>query len=319
MLPLPTDLVERTDRPAYRPFRATVAGVTPLAEHFVRVTFTGPDFDVFGTDALDQRIKLLFPLPGIGMSDIGADDPAAIDEGSWFTRWRDLPDAARNPLRTYTVRAVRPEHRELDVDFVAHGIGGPAAAWLATATAGDELVIVGPDARSINSAAGIDWHPGIASEYLLAGDETAAPAICSILESLPEGTSAAAFIEVPSVADALPIESRANVTVSWLGRGDAAVGSRLDEAVRDWVAGHPSLVEAARSSVPQQLDDVDVDTETLWDSPEAVASGEFYAWIAGESAMVKAVRRFLVTETGIDRRRVAFMGYWRLGKAEAQE
>jgi NADPH-dependent ferric siderophore reductase len=45
---------------------------------------------------------------------------------------------------------------------------------------------------------------------------------------------------------------------------------------------------------------------------------DFYAWLAGESSVIKTLRRFLVSETGIDRKRVAFMGYWRLGKSEAQ-
>jgi NADPH-dependent ferric siderophore reductase len=40
---------------------------------------------------------------------------------------------------------------------------------------------------------------------------------------------------------------------------------------------------------------------------------DLYAWIAGESWMVKALRRSLVTELGVDRRQVAFMGYWRDG------
>jgi hypothetical protein len=30
----------------------------------------------------------------------------------------------------------------------------------------------------------------------------------------------------------------------------------------------------------------------------------------------EALRRHLVTERGLDRRSVAFMGYWRLGRAE---
>lgn len=32
--------------------------------------------------------------------------------------------------------------------------------------------------------------------------------------------------------------------------------------------------------------------------------------------MVKTARRLLVSECGVDRKRVAFMGYWRLGQSE---
>ena len=37
--------------------------------------------------------------------------------------------------------------------------------------------------------------------------------------------------------------------------------------------------------------------------------------LAGESTMVTRLRRALVTEAGVDRRQVAFMGYWRRGVA----
>jgi len=316
------------DRPGYRPYRATVAGIRRLSGHFVRLTFSGPDFGTFGTAGLDQRIKLVFPLPGVGISDFGTDDPESIAAGDWYGRWRDLPDAMRNPFRTYTVRAVRPAARELDVDFAVHqdsgagpasdGADGPAARWLHGAAVGDELVIVGPDARSRNSGLGLDWRPGTATRLLLAGDETAAPAICGILERLPAGSRGRAFIEVPDAADALPVRLPAGCEVTWLARHDAPHGARLDAAVREWVAGSRAVFASAVAGETQPLADIDVDLETLWDSPQGDAENDFYAWLAGEAGVIKQLRRFLVSETGIDRSRVAFMGYWRHGRAEAQ-
>ncbi|MGW4296403.1 SIP domain-containing protein, partial [Micromonospora chersina] len=55
--------------------------------------------------------------------------------------------------------------------------------------------------------------------------------------------------------------------------------------------------------------------------PDALLSARLpraapYAWIAGEAGMVKAVRRHLVGERGLDRRRVTFAGYWRRGASE---
>jgi NADPH-dependent ferric siderophore reductase len=52
--------------------------------------------------------------------------------------------------------------------------------------------------------------------------------------------------------------------------------------------------------------------------PDPATGGDhvdLYAWIAGESAMVTGLRRHLVKELGVDRRQVAFMGYWRRGVA----
>lgn len=301
-------------RPSYRPFEATVARITGLSATFRRVTFTGNDLGVFGTDGLDQRIKIVLPVGG----DFGAMDWAdehMIASGAWYQQWRSLPADQRAPFRTYTVRAVRPELREVDVDFVVHGDGGPAARWILDAAEGDQVIIVGPDARSLDSAVGIDWHPGDATTVLLAGDETAAPAICSILESLPAGVRATAFIEVPHVNDAQPIESAADVTLRWIARDSGE--ERLATAVAEWLAKHPAEFAPAIAASAQLVEDIDVDVDMLWDSP-AESRGQFYAWLAGESAMIKSLRRLLVTETGIDRSRVAFMGYWRLGKTEAQ-
>ena len=43
--------------------------------------------------------------------------------------------------------------------------------------------------------------------------------------------------------------------------------------------------------------------------------GSVEALVQGEAAAVRAMRRHLVGERGIDRRSVAFMGYWRRGVA----
>lgn len=314
MLTYPVPGIETDERAAYRPFRAVVARIETLSPSFRRVTFRHDELVHLAPHGRDQRIKIVFPLAGLGMSDLGLDDPRSLVEGGWHSRWRQLPDDRRNPFRTYTVRRARPASGELDVDFVAHGDGGPAARWLASAAVGDEVVIVGPDVRSIHSTIGMDWHPGSATEVLLVGDETAAPAICGILESLPAGMRARAIIEVPGADDALVIDTVAEVDVTWLDRSE---GGGLSAAVSRWADAHRRAWTPALAATPQVVEDIDIDRELLWDSPTD-ATGDFYAWLAGESATIKALRRFLVSELGIDRRRVAFMGYWRLGKAEAQ-
>src|SRR5690606_23957717 len=141
--------------------------------------------------------------------------------------------------------------------------------------------IVGPDAGSIDSAIGIDWHPGAATQLLLAGDETAAPAICAVLESLPHGRRAQAVIEVPDAADRLPTDLPTGCADTWLPRCGDPVGTNLDPAVRGWVADNLAVIRPALAASAQQLDDVNVDLELLWDSPEEVTDGHFYAWLAG--------------------------------------
>ncbi|KXC06893.1 siderophore-interacting protein [Microbacterium hominis] len=305
-------------RPAYRPYSVRVQAVRRLAPHYVRVTFTSPQLEWFGTAGLDQRIKIVLPLPGIpgGFADLGQDEEA----GDWYDRWRALPADQRNPFRTYTVRRVDAAARELDVDFVIHHDAGPAGAWADGARIGDELIIVGPDERSPQSRVGIDWHPGSARRLLLAGDETAAPAICGILESLDPRCEVDAFIEVPTAEDALrpALPATSATRLSWIARGDRAHGLALIDAIMTWTAAHGDVLARAASPRPQVLDDIDVDRDLLWDSPED-GDGEFYSWIAGEAGTVKTLRRLLVSGCGVDRKRVAFMGYWRLGQAERVE
>ena len=320
----------KDDRPAYRPFGATVRSVQQLSPHFTRITLTGPQLQFFGTDGDDQRIKVLFPNPAGQLNDVGADDQDAIRRGTWYEDWRALPEEERSPMRTYTVRAVRPTLAEVDVDMVAHGDTGPASRWVQRATVNDELVVVGPDARSIHSAGGRDWAPGRAEEMLLAGDETAAPAICAILENLEPGRRAHAFIEVPSAADFLDVHLPEGADITWLAREQHPHGHALVPAVRKWASRHLASISPAKAVVPQNLEDIDVDSQLLWDSPVLQVQptdacgrgercgGEFYAWFAGEAGVIKTLRRFLVAEVGVCRRRVAFMGYWRQGRAEGQ-
>src|SRR4051794_28047081 len=310
-----TSLAPARPRPSYRPFRVSVRRIVRLTPSFFRVTFAGAQLADFGTAGLDQRVKLLLPLPGVGFDHLGVDDQHVLESGDWYRRWRDLPDGLRNPLRTYTVRSVRPESAEVDIDFAAHGDIGPASAWVRRAAVGDELVLVGPDARGENPTVGIEWNPGSATSLLLVGDETAVPAISAILESLPAGTPATAILEVPCAEDRVPPDLSPSVSVTWLCRDGAPVGGVLEPAVREWVAGH--LAAVAQAAALDELADIDIDDSILWETPLEPPTAALYAWLAGEAGVIKSLRRFLVRECGLDRRQVAFMGYWREGRAEA--
>lgn len=324
----PAVLAGRTqdDRPGYRPYAATVVAVERLTPHFVRVTFAGEHLPFLATATADQRVKIMFPSADGRLCDLGQSDAdlgEGADGGSWHERWRALPDVERNAMRTYTIRAVRPEAGELDVVFVAHDEpaaaahdAGPAARWLRTVAPGDRAVVVGPDSRSRHCRTGIDWHPGDARRVLIAGDETAAPAVCAILETLPPWVRATALVEVPTAADALRVAVGGHVDLRWLPREGAVHGDPLTAAVRSWLGSNRDLVARASTPRPQPLPDLDVDRELLWDSPERAWGRVLYAWLAGEAGVIKTLRRELVTEHGIDRRRVAFMGYWRRGRAE---
>jgi NADPH-dependent ferric siderophore reductase len=287
--------------PAYRTFAVQVSRLRRLSPSFLRVTFTGADLDLFASHGPDQRIKVLLPLRGRGI----ADSPDGPD---WYGMWRAQPEGRRMPIRTYTVRAARPEVQEVDVDFVLHGATGPASAWAERATVGDELVLVGPDARFAGNAGGVEWQPPADATLVVAGDETAVPAICAIVESLPPGRRALVLMEVPSAGDVLDLAVPEGVRVTWLPRGAATRGAPLTAAVRAAVADEADTPAG-------DLDDVDVDTGILWEVPAAPTPAGVYVWLAGEAGVVKGLRRHLVQEAGLPRASVAFMGYWREGRA----
>jgi NADPH-dependent ferric siderophore reductase len=272
------------------------------------VTFTGPELDRFASGGPDQRIKVLLPLPGRGI----ADRPEGTD---WYGAWRALPAERRMPIRTYTARAVRSDPAEIDVDFVLHGATGPASAWAGSAALGDEVVLVGPNALFDGDTGGVEWRPPAdASCLLIAGDETAVPAICAIVESLPADRRARVLLEVPTAADVLDLPAPEGVRVTWLPRrsdtGSTARGLLLTRAV---VAALTDL--HLSPAQPAHLDDVDVEVGILWEVPHAPrdAAGA-YVWLAGEAAVAKNLRRHLVQEVGLPRSSVAFMGYWREGR-----
>lgn len=288
-------------------FQVRVRRVERLSPAFLRVTFTGDDLAHFADPGYDQRIKLVVPIPEYGTL-LFPDGP------DWYARYRALPDEQKNPIRTYTVRAVRPAAAEVDVDIVLHpddGHLGPAARWAADVREDDRCALWGPDSRHGGPYGGLEFKlPADGGNLLLAGDETAVPAITRILEQLPAHITGEALMEVPETADVQKETAPAGMRVTWLPRNGAVHGSLLIDEVR---AAAARLIPPA---APAQVEDVDVDEDILWEIPEAPPAA-CYVWLAGEAAVVKTLRRHLVGERGLDRKAVAFMGYWRKGRAES--
>lgn len=291
-----------------------VASVERLSPSFTRVELASPAFAELGLPdrSYDQRFKVLFPADSGRL-------PAVADVGDdWYAAWLALPEDERGHLRTYTARAVRGSGAatRLVVDFVVHeGATGPAGRWAERARPGDRIVVLAP--RRGHDFGGIEFVPGDAERVLLVGDETAVPAIASILEHLDVEAQGAVFLEVPVAADRLTLRAPEGVEITWLPRSGAPRGAAL----------HAAVVNHFGASATVSLEDpVGVDLD-VWETPMYSSSGaalagtgegvhrELYAWIAGEAKVVTALRRALVDEVGLDRSQVAFMGYWRDGVA----
>ena len=179
---------------ANRPVRAATIGevtrVEQLTPHMVRIVVGGAGLP--GSTAgeyTDHYVKILFPRPGVAYPE--PFDLAVIRE--------TLPRDQQPLIRTYTVRRWRPEVPELWLDFVVHGDEGIAGPWAAAAQVGDPVRFMGPGGGYAPDPAA-DWH-------LLAGDESALPAIAAALEGMPAGATVQAFIEVEDAAEEQKLET----------------------------------------------------------------------------------------------------------------
>lgn len=227
-----------------------------LTPKMIRVTLGGAELAGFPGTGPDRRIKMFFPVEG-------QERPAVPRAGTAGPVWP--AGEARPVIRTYTVRRFDPVADELDVDFVQHAGHGPAAAWARSARPGAWVGVSEPGGR---------WEPDPAADFhLVIGDETALPAIATVLDALRDGPPRLTFVEVADPDEEQELPGR----VSWVYRGRAPAGKPLVDAVR-------------KATFP---------------------AGAGQVWLAGESAAVKELRAHLLDERGLDRRRVYATGYWR--------
>lgn len=269
----------------YSAFTVAVAAVRRVSPNFQRITLAGAGLRHFAPWGLDQRIKLVLPLPGGRFADVGLTDVPTPHPRSWYTRWKSLPEHSRNPLRTYTPAEIRPAAGEIDVDVFLHEPAGPASRWATTCAPGDRLIVTGPDARAGYTGYGIHFTPPTRPDrLLLAGDESAVPAIRNIVRAQPTGTRIDVLAELADAADLVDDDLAAITTLAAAG---PAPGRALERLVQEWA-----------------------------DAESAVLSGDnasTYAWIAGETGAVTRIRRHLTTAAGLAPDQVSFLGYWKHG------
>lgn len=183
-------------------------------------------------------------------------------------------DGGRRVKRRYTIRHARPEVGELDLDVLLHG-HGPGATWGANAEPGDAVEFQGPRGKLELTAA--DWH-------VLAGDESALPAIAAACEALPPSERALAFIEVGDESDELPLPAPAQA--HWVHRRGGDIGT-------------PTLLRAAIDAMP-------------------TPPGTGHAYLMGETRSMVALRAVLEAR-GVAHDAIFVKGYWNIGRPDRIE
>lgn len=209
--------------------RWSVMAFRQVTPHLLRINFSAEDAAFYAGDL--HHVRLLLPhQPGRAFA-----FPKACPAG--LPIW---PDGELMPvLRNYTIRSVRAERDEVDVDFVLHEPAGPATAWVRDCRVGDQIGALGPIGRPVSHA----------PLRILAGDETALPTILRQIDERRPGERIDAYIELANMDErqeiALPPECR----LHWLRRGEL-VGAVRDRGLEE---GEVVAYAGAEFRTSQQL------------------------------------------------------------------
>ncbi len=249
----------RREPPPFR--RARVRNVDRLSPRMRRIVLGGPELEGMEINEPAASVRLLLPPRG--------EETIVMPE--WKGNQFELPNGERAPIRTFTPRYFDTDQFELTLDIVVHE-GGAASDWAVSAEEGDEVAVSGP-------GRGYQVDTG-ASGYLLAGDETALPAISQLLEVLPREAPVSVHVEIADPSARLDLPPHPEAEVTW-------------------------------HELPPGLDDGDAlvaAVEVIEEVPDVV-------WVAGEAASVQRIRKHLFDARGIPRSAATVRGYWKKGRS----
>jgi NADPH-dependent ferric siderophore reductase len=236
--------------------------VTP---HMRRITLGGGEkIERFVSDSV--HIRVLIPPAGLAVPEWPV--PGPDGRPKWPA------DDKRPASRLYTVRSVDLAAGEISVDFVLHETAGVASSWAMNVHEGAVVGITGPGGRKI---------PGDVGGYLLAGDETAIPAIARMLERFPSDARGIALIEVENAGEEQPLENKSQIEIRWLHRDGAAAGNNtlLEDAIR-------------AAKLPDKA----------------------FAWIGAEQQTVRAIRDYWRKDLCLKNTDHYAMAFWTFGKSQ---
>ncbi len=230
-----------------------------ITPHMRRVTVATEDAEHFMDGGLHVRLL----IPPKGRAPVW---PHTEPDGR--IHWPRGDDALT--IRAYTIRNIDVAKGEMDIDFVLHdGDNVPGASWARNARPGDRAGLIGPGGGGVP----------VARKLILAGDETALPAIARIAAAMPAEAELRIVLEVADRHEEQSLPSAASLDITWLHRNQAAAGTTgvLERVVREIVP---------------------------------TSDPETFVWVACEQAEARTIRNFMKTEMAADRSRFSVAAYW---------
>lgn len=219
----------------------TVAALRRIAPRMQRLRLVGDNLARFDTFA-NLHVRLYVP------NEYGKTLPRPMLGRDGRPRLSGRIDGCA--MRYYTIREIDAEAGWLDIDFVLHEDAGPACDFARRAQLGDICGISGPCGLSVKPA----------QYYLLAGDETALPAIARIARSLPDTVQGRIVIDTHAPDGRIDFSVPAGMTLQWISSlsspGQEPFVSSVSRAITEatsasddhfiWIAGVFSKCMALR-------------------------------------------------------------------------
>lgn len=244
------------------PFReAVVESVRHITPYMARVSLIGDALRDMEPPEPAASIRLLLPMPG----------SRELPELNWNGNEYRLEDGSRPVIRTFTPGSFDAGVGRLDIEVVLHEAGA-TSSWVRSVEPGAVAAVSGP-----GRGYSIDQD---ATAYVLAGDATALPAICQLIDATPADTPLRVIVEVDHEEARMELPFHPRLESHWvMRRPQQKPGAALLATIR-----------------------------------EADVAADATIWAAGEAEAMLAIRKYLLEERGFGRRRVTVSGYWKHGR-----
>lgn len=234
-----------------------------------------------------ERIKLDItdiskPFPNL-MRLKGTIDPSKPDlweQPNVAVRIEIGENAGKNKIyRIYTIRSFDKKSKMVELDFVIHEGHSPAKEWLKSQNAGSSVYIIGPREQFFP-------HEHKNGKLKFFADETAIPALYSILQHWPENAEADMFIECPS-----PLSIRELPEISGVKKHVYVRKPHEHAGMTGFLTKSAEKIKEAKNC---------------------------HIWIACEREEARAIRKHFLENCGVNKKDIKAIGYWRLGMTSSE-